>query len=145
MPHKDWRCVSVQDLREEAPDAPLATCEMCGQESIRYVHTMLHKMRQEPLDVGCVCAEKMAVGYDVKGAERRLRNRASRRKTFVESGWRAARSGTGNLWRRKNGVMILVGKGQYGFFAKVGEQFLKGKFASLHAAKVAAFNKVDDV
>lgn len=143
VPHKDWSCTGIVDLREEDPSADLATCEMCGRESIRYVHTMKHSKHNGELDVGCVCAEKMSVGYDGKGAERNLRNRAARRSTFVFSGWKLVKSGKGHQWKKKDGVYILVGQSQYGFFAKVRDDFLPGKFVTLEAAKTAAFDVLD--
>lgn len=41
VPHKGWHCVDVVDLRadgESADDTDYATCQMCGNEKIRYVH-----------------------------------------------------------------------------------------------------------
>jgi hypothetical protein len=143
MPHKGWTCDGVEDLREDDPEAPLASCEMCGKESIRYVHSMRHTSHSEMLEVGCVCAEKMAIGYDGKRAERTLRNRLSRRRTFLNSGWNPTKSGKGTFWKKKHGVFLLVGKGPYGYFAKVGDEFLPGSFATLDAAIIATFNEVD--
>lgn len=135
IPHKDWTCIEVEDLEDA-----VHTCEMCGQESIRYVHHMWHDASPN-LKVGCVCAEKMAQGYDGKAAEARVRNRASRRKTFVNSGWK--RSKNGNFYRKKNGSLVVVGEGQYGVFASVDKRFLRGKFTTIEAAMVAAFNEID--
>ena len=45
VPHKGWHCVDVVDLRangERADDTDYATCQMCGNEKIRYVHIMEH-------------------------------------------------------------------------------------------------------
>ncbi len=50
VPHKGWRCVDVVDLRangEPADDTDYATCQMCGNEKIRYVHIMDHPDRKE--------------------------------------------------------------------------------------------------
>jgi hypothetical protein len=53
---------------------------MCGNERIRYVHTMTHSNYSEPLDVGCICAEKMSDDYvNPKKRERVLRNAAAKR------------------------------------------------------------------
>ena len=41
VPHKGWHCVDVVDLRadgESADETDYATCQMCGNEKIRYVH-----------------------------------------------------------------------------------------------------------
>ena len=53
VPHKEWTCVSVDNL--EATDA---ACEMCRTHEIRYVHHMEHPDCQESLAVGCICAEE---------------------------------------------------------------------------------------
>ena len=63
VPHKGWHCVDVVDLRadgESADETDYATCQMCGNEKIRYVHIMEHPELDENFDVGCVCAEKMS-------------------------------------------------------------------------------------
>ena len=51
-----------------------------------------------------------------------------------------ARSAKGNLWRRMNGVLLVVGKrksdGQ--FWVRTGEDFLKGSYPTEAVAKRAA-------
>ena len=67
VPHKGWRCVDVVDLRadgESADETDYATCQMCGNEKIRYVHIMEHPDLDENFEVGCVCAEKMSDDYE---------------------------------------------------------------------------------
>ena len=66
VPHKGWHCVDVVDLRadgESADETDYATCQMCGNEKIRYVHIMEHPDLDENFEVGCVCAEKMSDDY----------------------------------------------------------------------------------
>jgi hypothetical protein len=75
VPHKGWQFVNVIDT-ETAEE----TCEMCGNERIRYVHIMAHPNYSGPLNVGCVCAEKMADDYvNPRKRERELRNAAAKR------------------------------------------------------------------
>ncbi len=72
VPHEGWHCVDVVDLRadgESADETDYATCQMCGNEKIRYVHIMEHPDQDQNFDVGCVCAEKM-IG-DHEGPKRR--------------------------------------------------------------------------
>ena len=67
VPHKGWHCVDVVDLRadgESADETDYATCQMCGNEKIRYVHIMEHPDLDENFEVGCVCAEKMSDDYE---------------------------------------------------------------------------------
>lgn len=62
-----------------------ATCQMCGNEKIRYVHIMKHPDLDENFDVGCVCAEKMSSDYEgPKRREAKLRNRAARRTRWLQ-------------------------------------------------------------
>jgi hypothetical protein len=75
VPHKGWKFVNVIDT-ETAEE----TCEMCGNERIRYVHIMSHPNYSGSLNVGCVCAEKMADDYvNPRKRERALRNAAAKR------------------------------------------------------------------
>jgi hypothetical protein len=57
-----------------------------------------------------------------------------------------ARSAKGNLWRRINGVLLVVGKRKAdgGFWVRVGEDFLKGSFSTEAQAKRAAEGGVED-
>ncbi len=57
-----------------------------------------------------------------------------------------ARSAKGNLWRRMNGVLLVVGKRKAdgGFWVRVGEDFLKGSFPTEAVAKRAAEGGVED-
>ena len=60
VPHKGWIFLDVIDT-----ETAEATCEMCGNERIRYVHMMAHADYPERLSVGCVCAEKMSDDYEI--------------------------------------------------------------------------------
>lgn len=114
VPRKDWRCVNVIDLRADggSPDeTDYATCEMCGNEKIRYVHIMEHDEYDEELQVGCVCAEKMSGDYvNPKKRQSELQNRAARRTkrkaSWAKCAWK--RSSKGNLWVKIDGHNITV-------------------------------------
>lgn len=76
--------MDVVDLRadgESAEETDYATCQMCSNGKICYVHIMEPPDLDENFNVGCVCAEKMSGDYKgPKRRENRLRNRAVRRK-----------------------------------------------------------------
>lgn len=75
VPHKGWQFVNVIDT-----ETTEEVCEMCGKEHIRYVHTMAHPNYSGLLNVGCVCAEKMADDYvNPRKRERELKNAAAKR------------------------------------------------------------------
>ena len=91
VPHKGWHCVDVVDLRadgESADETDYATCQMCRNEKICYVHIMEHPDLDESFDVGCVCAEKMSGDYEgPKRREAKLRNRAVNCEWSCISNW----------------------------------------------------------
>jgi len=48
-------------------------------------------------------------------------------------------SAKGNYWRKCRGIMLIVGGSfEKGYWVRVGEDFLDGKFDSLEEAKLAA-------
>lgn len=50
-----------------------------------------------------------------------------------------ATSSKGNQWRRINGKLLIVGRNKNGgFWARVEDDFVKGKFLTEMAAKIAA-------
>lgn len=107
VPHKGWTCVGTEDLREDDPDAVLATCQMCKVQEIRYVHHMTHPDYAGELDVGCVCAEKMEDDYTApRRREASLRSRAARRRRWLTRKWR--RSRYGNDYIESYGYRVTV-------------------------------------
>ena len=72
-PKFGWRLVDIQERQ-------VATCQMCGQRLIRYVHFMEHPDHPR-LRVGCVCAALMAGEGNTsltEDHEKLLRDRAAR-------------------------------------------------------------------
>ncbi len=136
VPHGGWTCIHIEDMGE-----PCHTCEMCGQQEIRFVHTMRHDEYIHELDVGCVCAMKMDRNYDGKAAERWLVNRTNRQFSFVHLGigWKWSRKGN-QYWRRRGQVVIMGPRGQW---VSVNGTFLRGRFANETAARQAAFDIID--
>ncbi len=102
--------MDVVDLRadgESADETDYATCQMCGNEKIRYVHIMEHPDLDENFDVGCVCAEKMSGDYEgPKRREAKLRNRAARRTRWLQRKWRV--SAKGNSFLNVDGLQPRV-------------------------------------
>ena len=48
-------------------------------------------------------------------------------------------SAKGNYWRKYMGIMLIVGGSfEKGYWVRVGEEFLEGKFDSLDEAQLAA-------
>jgi len=138
VPHKGWRCIDADDLGETS-----GVCGMCGREEIRYVHVMEHPEYPEHLEVGCVCAEKMANDYEgPRQREARLKNKAARRSRWLTRKWRVSRKG--NLFLNTDGFNIIVfpckqpwKQGKWGF--KVDDGFGNNVYASANEAKIGAF------
>jgi hypothetical protein len=56
-----------------------------------------------------------------------------------------ALSNKGNQWRRLHGRLLVVGQSKYGFWARVGDSFVKGRFSDTAEAKSAAERAVATV
>ena len=137
--------MTVTDIREDgapADETVYAVCEMCGNERVRFVHTMEHE-EHERLDVGCVCAEKMSGDYvNPRCHETRLRNRAARRAKWLNRKWKW--SSKGNLYLNAEGHNLGIfpdkfhpGKWKYW----IGRKFSAARYASSDEAKLALFDE----
>lgn len=116
-----------------------ATCEACGKERIRFVHELDHVEYPDPIQVGCICAEKLTGDYvGHRRIERELRNRASRRQRWLARKWKRSRKG--NLWTQVNGVHVGVMEVNGGFRVWIGEQVGRLLFDSLPAAQMRIFD-----
>ena len=107
VPHKGWRCIDVEDLGVEGRGYTPGTCEMCGNHPLRYIHMMEHE-NHDPLQVGCVCAEKMAIDYDATAAEKKLQRKAGVRSRWLSRRWSTSQKG--NPYLRLNGLIIGVSR-----------------------------------
>ena len=142
VPHKGWTCVDVVDLRgdDDVEDAQYATCEMCGNERIRFAHHMEHP-DHAPVSVGCVCAEKMTGDYvGPREREKRLRNRAIRRAKWLSRKWRISGM-KGNPFLNIDGTNVgvhLTKFGKWGY--RIGSRFSTRFFATEDKAKLALFD-----
>ena len=142
VPHKGWEVVSVIDLRGDDPNADYESCEMCGHERVRFVHMMKHPEFPNPLRVGSVCAGKMCEGYNASGRESDLKNRAGRRKRWLNRwGW----SKKGNPYRKEGDHYLVIvpdkfhpGKYKY----SIDGSFSPETFDSIMAAQLATFDKL---
>lgn len=143
VPHKGWTCVSVVDLRADdssTDETDYATCQMCGNEKIRYVHIMEHPDLDENFEVGCVCAEKMSNDYvKPKQREAKLRSRAARRARWLQRKWRV--SAKGNSFLNLEGYNLVVYQKKtmrWGY--KIGEKFSSQTYLTADEAKLALFD-----
>ena len=140
VPHRNWLCVNVEDLGE-----PLAICEMCESQTIRYVHHMFHPRYEEELAVGSVCASNMEEDSQAAGQrERGVRNTSRRRQKWLTRKWRV--SAKGNSYLNTDGYNIVIFRRGLGWAVRFTHReteratTLPRLSATEDAAKLAAFD-----
>lgn len=145
-PLDGWRCIGVEDVREDDPEADLFECELCGCSNVRFVHVMDHDLYFEEVRVGCICAGVME-GDILKAQERErlMRNRARRRKNFIKREWKQTRP---NLWERSyRGIELNIMKTENGYIVftpSKTKRSYKGKpIRDFYSAIYAAFDLAD--
>jgi hypothetical protein len=149
IPHSGWTCVSVYDTREseEPGDEPeYETCQMCGNERIRFVHVMENPRHVGQIEAGCICAEKMSGDYSgPREREGRLASRAIRRKTWLSRKWHV--SWGGNLSLKAKDIDVRVGIVRNNFHEgwwnyRIGSTFGRERYPTVEAAKLALFDEL---
>ncbi len=145
VPHKGWHFVDVIDLRPD--DTPVeeteyATCDMCGNERIRFVHIMEHDNYQT-LHVGCVCAEKMSNDYSgPREREQQVRSRSIRRQKWLTRKWRTSYSGNSFLNVDEHNFVVFANKLRPGKWSySIDGVFSKASYNSQSEAKLALFDE----
>lgn len=148
IPHKGWTCSDVFDVRanDEPPDeVNYETCEMCGNERIRFVHLMRHPEHPTELRVGCQCAEKMSGDYVTpKEREKGLRSRAARREKWLTRKWKMSRKG--HPWLKAGDFHIVVcseGQNPIHYRLFINERRGQRLYPSENTAKLAAFDAIE--
>lgn len=92
-PLDGWRCIKLIDVQEDGFEigcySEFFVCDLCGCNKVRNVHVMYHDLYFEEVRVGCICAGIME-GDILKAEERerKMRNRAKRRKNFLKHEWK---------------------------------------------------------
>jgi hypothetical protein len=92
-PDLGWTCIDVEDLGADGSDYIPGVCEKCGNDVLRFLHTLEHPDWPEQMVVGCICASRMCEGYDGRGRETELKNLAIRRSRWLTRNWRESRKG----------------------------------------------------
>ena len=147
VPHKGWRLIDVEDIREDGQselDTNYECCMMCGHDKIRYVHIVSHDEYGEEFRVGCNCAEKMTGDYvNPEQRERELRNRANRRTNWNNKQWRISRNE--NYFMNYENHHLLIFKDRYSgkFKIKIDELYGKKTYDDIENAKIAVFKNVE--
>jgi hypothetical protein len=136
IPHKGWTCVGIDDLGEGNSQS----CEMCGNERVRFLHVMEHPEIEESFSVGCVCSAKMTGDY--AAAQERttvMKNRAERRRRWLTRTWKLSQSGNPRL--NIDGKYLTVYRGRFGGWGfRFGSIRSKKFYPTLDEAKLALFD-----
>lgn len=139
LPHSGWAWRTVDDLGDEDNGV---SCEMCGYNPLRYVHT-IHHDEAGFLKVGCVCAERLTGDeFTPSYREKALRSKASRLETLVRSP-RWKRSANGNPYIKYQGIhgTIFCNRGGRWKFV-VRKEFSIGSYRTESGAKRALAMKL---
>lgn len=149
VPHKGWILIDVIDIREEGQsedETDYESCQMCGNEKIRYVHIINHVEVVEDFRVGCICAEKMTNDYvNPKKREKELRNRANRRTNWAKKEWKISQQN--NFYLKVDGHLLIIFKDVINnkYKVKIDEIYGKKTFENVKEAKYAAFNGIEQL
>ena len=144
VPHKGWTCIGVEDLRSDgqvADETDYGSCSMCGNEKIRFVHTMRHPEFDKDLEVGCMCAEKMTDDYfSPKIREKELKSKADRRARWLQRRWRLSANGNEYMKIDGNHILVFLKKNRrWGY--KLNDFFSEESYSTSDEAKLALFEK----
>ena len=147
IPHKGWSLIDVIDIRDSgqhANETEYEKCMMCGQEKIRYVHIVEHSKIDEKFRVGCVCAEKMTNDYlNPNLKESALRNRASRRRNWINRKWKISAKGNSYLKIENHIIVIFRDKFSEKYKVQIDETIGNKFFDDIEEAKIASFNGIE--
>ncbi len=146
VPHKGWMLVGFEDIKDN-PSADYETCEMCGNEKIRFVHILAHPEYDGVMRVGCICAEKMTDDYIThREHENYMRKRAERRKNFIKQQWYRNQNGNYVLNYKGDRITAIERNGTFGFvFHNKWIWTYKGqRIRDLDTLKLAAFEVFDE-
>lgn len=111
IPHKGWTCLEIHDIGTAS-----SACGMCGNEQVRFIHTMRHPDYDGVLEVGCICAEKMSDDYIMpKYRERQLRNKATKKDKWLDRKWRPNNKGSYLKAQGHTVVVFMSGPDKWGF------------------------------
>lgn len=118
-PIEGWYCLEMYDVADgddgDGGDTDLATCDLCGCSSVRYVHVMRNEDWWKDIEVGCICAGIME--GDILAAKARdnaMKNRAKRKRNFPKRKWRCTCYGNRSLIYHGKRVFINVhGENRY--------------------------------
>lgn len=149
IPHKGWKLEDVIDIRDDGlseDEAEYEACMMCGNERIRYVHIVNHPEVEDSFRVGCICAEKMTNDYvNPKLREKQLRNKANRRRNWIDKSWNISKNGNYYLRHKGEYFLIFRDKKTHKYKVKEGDIFWRKSYDTTEKAKIDIFNYLESL
>lgn len=133
-PRGGWDYIGEEDLGDR-----VGRCELCGTE-IRYVHLIDHS-DWFPMEVGCDCCDRLTGTSEASAEEKRRRNKANRRRTFIRS--RKWEDQDGVLAREFGSVRIKIDSDADGYFAELNDLAGRKRFQIQDEAQVFVFDFID--
>ena len=95
------------------------------------------------MNVGCVCAEHMSNDYvNPKAREKRLKNKATRKRNWLSLKWKKSRKG--NSYLEKDGMILTVFPNRYkpGYWkCGIDDEFSSDYYSTEDSAKLALFEQ----
>ena len=147
-PTSGWECIDVIDVKEDDWDAPYSTCELCGCSNVRYEHVMEHQDYFETITVGCICAGIMEGDIlRAKERERKMKNRAKRKKSFIERPWSKLIRNVYQRTHRGRHIRIVDHSGSFSVYVdgQVGLVYKGKPLRDFLSAQYLAFEMADPV
>ena len=138
FPKRGWQYLGCDDLI-----IANNLCEYCGEDHVRYVHILGHPDWPQSIETGCVFAANLGLAEDAGKEERDTRNRASRLKRFIDSGWRVDRPG-GYIKNYKCN-RVLVRPFSWGYIYQINCRDFSDTVESLQLAKIGAFEALQKI
>lgn len=144
-PQSNWTWAGCTDLKEDAglEFDDYETCEFCGQESIRFVHSLEHPDWQSTIRVGRICAARytMTSPQELAAEEAILRNRSQRRQRFpTHKSWKTSSKGNRYIEYCENHILIM--KTPKGYQVKIGNRWGDLRFPTEKDAMLRAFDVI---
>ncbi|MFN9819301.1 MAG: hypothetical protein ACK56K_01195 [Akkermansiaceae bacterium] len=144
-PQSNWTWLGCIDLKEDEglEFDDYEECEFCGQESIRFVHSLKHTDWKNTIKVGRICAARYTrtSPRDLAAAEAVLKNRSQRRQRFPNhKSWKL--SSKGNRYIEYSGSFVVVTKKPDGYRLKIDERWGNIAFPTAKEAMLRAFDVI---
>jgi len=138
VPKTGWGCTGVADL-----GGPVGVCQMCGHQTIRYVHNMQHP-HYRGIGAGCVCAGKMEGNIDqARKREQDFKSKQTRKENFKKRHWKTSKNSNCYVKIRDHLVVLYHNKRYDTWKYSLDNVFCPEVFVTREEAMDAAFEALE--